>query len=146
MFTRTKLYSVYVNKGAYNPLETAVFIKQGFNFWAFLFTSVWAIYNRLWLIFSLLTIIQIMLAVNDSIQFMLISLLVNIWFGFEANNFKSAKLEKKGYILFDVVTGIDELSASQRFFDRYLFNKQQITIPKSGVSSSDFSKVTLDTI
>lgn len=123
MFTKTKIYSVYVKKDSRNPLDTAVFIKQGFNFWAFLLTFIWALYNRLWFAFILFSILSGMLAANEGIEFNLASLILSIWFGFEANNFKTRKLERKGYIMFDVVTGIDKLAAQTRFYDKYLLSK-----------------------
>lgn len=123
MFARTKIYSVYIKKDS-NPLENAIFIKQGFNFWAFIFNIIWALFNRLWLVAIALFALNCVFVTIDSPAMALVSFLVNIWFGFEANNFKAAKLEKLGYINFDVVTGIDPLAAKQRFFDKYLFNKQ----------------------
>jgi len=124
-FTRTKLYSVYIKKDVPEALDSTVFVSQGFNFWAFLFNMAWSLFNRLWLVSVLLLIFTGFLMSLDSPAAPWIILLANIWFGFEANAFKSAKLERKNYVLFDVVTGIDMLAAKQRFFDKYLFNKSK---------------------
>jgi hypothetical protein len=126
MFTRTRIYSVYVRKDSKNPLDTAIFIKQGFNFLAFLFTMVWAFFNRLWFTGIVLTIFTIFFELGDSIEFSTASLIMAIWFGFEANNFKSRRLERIGYIIFDVVTGIDKLAAQTRFYDKYLLSKPSV--------------------
>lgn len=120
MFTKTKIYSVYIKQGAANPLESALFIKQGFNLWAFILTAFWALFNRLWLLSLIVGVVSVIFVLNDSAAFAITSMLFSIWFGFEANNFLSSKLEKKGYILFDVTTGIDKLAAEARFFDKYL--------------------------
>ncbi len=120
MFNRTKIYSVFVKRDAKNPLETAVVIKNGFDIWAFLFVGVWALYNRLWLVSLIVLPLSALMFANDSPPVALISILFSVWFGFEANNFKALKLQKKGYILFDVVTGTDKLAAETRFYDKYL--------------------------
>ncbi len=114
-----KLYSVYVRKHAPNPLESALFVKQGFNFWAFLLTPVWSLYKRLWIVSAVLIAVSVLLAHSDSIAFNLISVVFSIWFGMEANNFLTMKLERKNYILFDVVGARDKYSAEQRFYDKY---------------------------
>lgn len=128
MFNKTKIYSVYVKRDAESPLESAVLVKQGFNFWAFFFMPFWALYNRMWILFAVLMAISVFFTMNDSELMGVISLLFNIWFGCEANNFRSSALERKGYLLFDVVVGIDEVAAQQRFFDKYLFGRT----PKQG--------------
>ncbi len=133
MFTRTKIYSVYVKKDSKNPLDTAVFVKQGFSLWAFLFTSVWALFNRLWFAFVLLLIFSAMFAINEGIEFTMASFMLNIWFGFEANNFKARRLERTGYIIYDVVTGIDKLAAQARFYDKYLLQKPVTAAKQTGL-------------
>lgn len=122
MFNRTKIYSVYVKQGTNNPLDSAIFIKQGFNFKAFLFTALWALYNRLWLLALVVGAVSAIFIMNSGAAFMISSILFSIWFGLEANNFKSHQLEKKGYILFDVATGTDRMAAQARFFDKYMLN------------------------
>ena len=132
MAVRTRIYSVYVKKDSKNPLDTAVFVKQGFNFWAFLFTPFWALYSRLWLLFVILTVVSVLLEINQGPEFAALSLIMSIWFGYEANGFKAKKLENNGYIIFDVVTGIDKIAAQTRFYDKY------ILMSKSVVKQSNF--------
>lgn len=134
MVTRTKIYSVYIKQGDENPLESAVFVKQGFDLWAFLFGSLWCLFNRLWLAAVVLGIVNGLLTWADTLPLSLMANLLNIWFGFEAGNFLSAKLEKRGYILFDISTGIDRLAAETRFYDKYLLNRSQVV--KQGSFSS----------
>jgi hypothetical protein len=122
---------VYVKKDSKNPLDTAVFVKQGFNFWAFLFTPFWALYSRLWLLFAILTAVFILLEINQGPEFDALSLVFSIWFGYEANGFKARKLEGNGYIIFDVVTGIDRLAAQTRFYDKYLLMSKAAVKPSS---------------
>ncbi len=134
MFGRTKIYSVYVKQGVVSPLESAVFVKQGFSFGAFIFTVLWALYHRLWLVSIIVAVVSAFFAVNDGVAFAISSLLFSVWFGLEANNFLALKMEKRGYVLFDISTGIDKLAAEARFYDKYLLNKQQNT--KQGSFSS----------
>lgn len=67
-----------------------------------------------------------LLVADGGFSTFMISLLIHVFFGMEANNLKSQKLERTGYIVFDVVTGIDEIAAKQRFFDKYLLKERQL--------------------
>ena len=132
MFGGTKLYEVYVKKDSSRPLEDIVIVSQGFNIWAFIFHFFWAIYNKLWSL-ALLFLVFIsfealshqILSDKSGIFFSLFFLLVKIWIAFEAHNFKARLLRKKGYVLYDIVTGGNETEAEKRFFDKYVFFKAE---------------------
>ncbi len=122
MATKSKFFEVYINSSK-PEFENTVIIKQGFNFYAFIFTALWALYNRLWFLFFGLIAIEGIIynyASNnpdsDAIQFA--SILINIWLGFEAPNFKAKKLLSNGYELADVVCAIDDIEAERRFYDK----------------------------
>ncbi len=124
IFNRTGIYSVYVRKDVSDPLATAVFVSSGFSIFAFLFFGLWALANRMWIIGVLLCAVSGFFIMNSSVSMELISVLVSLWFGLEANNLKAWSLEQKGYILVDVVIGADAISAERKFFEKYLSYKQ----------------------
>lgn len=78
------------------------FIPNGFNFWAFLFTGIWAVFKNLKIIG--ITAISSGIALNrmplEMDMFVLPSLLlIHILFGFKGNSWRSAHFEKNGYRL-----------------------------------------------
>lgn len=128
---KTRIYNVYVKKGAASPLHTAEFIKDGFNIWAFFFDIFWFSYKKVW--FVALAILGIYflnyLLLHKSlitlIQLNIFRLGMKLWLGFEANELKGKQLIKKGYFLIDVVTARDSLEAQKRFYDKYAFATSQ---------------------
>ena len=44
-----QVYTVHIHPGDADPMENAILIREGFNFWAFLLSGLWALYHRLWL-------------------------------------------------------------------------------------------------
>ena len=119
-----KLYTVLVKEDSDDKLETALFIKEGFSFLAAIFQTLWALYHKMWLCAAALIVVAIgfFLMKNygimktDLVQILEIALLIFI--GFSANDWYSKHLQKKGYIVYDVVSGKNEDEARIRFFDR----------------------------
>lgn len=129
MFGKSGFYSIYIKSEDDDPFAEMETVKSGFNFWAFLFNGFWAIYNKCW--FLLLTIFLIQMLFVISIKFALLSeellnilsLIFNIWIGFEANNYKEESIKRKGYSLFDIVYARDSYEAKLRFIDKYNNNQ-----------------------
>ena len=48
---KTKLYTVLLKRNSPEPLNDVVIVPNKFNFWAFLFSPIWALYNKLWFLF-----------------------------------------------------------------------------------------------
>ena len=125
MLNRLKIYTVHLKAGeSATSIEQLKFVSEGFNFYAFIFTIFWALYNQLWRFFALL------LGLNAALAFavyqfnLLGDVTVNIlqfglqlWVGFAANDFMRAHLKRKGYITYALVSGENEIRAEQRFFD-----------------------------
>lgn len=130
MFGREKIYNVYLKPKAKNPLETSIFIEEGFSFMAFIFNAFWALYYRVWSLFIFSIVVMILFELlgiklglsNEAVNILNIGLYA--WIGFEANNWRGASLEKRGYILYDVVSATNSLGAKQRFFDSALKEPQ----------------------
>ncbi len=51
-------------KGGLDQAEQAVFVKDGFNIYAFLFTGLWLLAKRLWLAFFVFLILWAAIAVG----------------------------------------------------------------------------------
>jgi hypothetical protein len=123
---RMKIYTVHIKPDGANAAEQPVFVKEGFNIWAFLLTFLWALYHRLWLPALLL------LAVNLLLVFLLkhhvfaassvgvLHLTMHYIAGSYGNDWIRARLTRLGYIMVDVAASDSLLRAEQRYFERYL--------------------------
>lgn len=126
MFNRMKIYTVHIKSGAVSPYEKPVFVREGFNVFAFLFTLLWAFYHRLWLPVLLILAVNatlMMLAKNHVMSFDSASIMqmgFNVFVGFQANDWLRSGLARRGYIVADIAAADSKLRAEQRYFERYL--------------------------
>jgi hypothetical protein len=126
MFGRVKIYTVHIKPGMENAQARAVFVKEGFNLWAFLFTIVWALYKRLWIVALLLFIANALLLLMLKGHVLSPASLGAIHVGFHfimgswGNDWVRARLTRHGYILADIAAGDNLLRAEQRYFERVL--------------------------
>jgi hypothetical protein len=126
MFGQMKLYTVHVRPGAASAYEKPVFVREGFNFYAFIFTLFWTLYHRLWLAalgIFLVNVAFMMMAKGQWFGMEGISIMqlgVNILIGFHANDWLRARLAKRGYIMADITACDSLLRAEQRYFERLL--------------------------
>ena len=51
LFSRPKIYNIYIKKDADNALEDIIMVKEGFSIFAFIFSVFWAAYHRAWGLF-----------------------------------------------------------------------------------------------
>lgn len=126
LFGGMKIYTVYIRPGEAQAYEKPVFVKEGFNLWAFLLTFVWLLYKRLWLPAIGVFIINIVLlgmakdhAVGPA-GALIFDLGWHVLVGYFANDWLRAKLARRGYIMADVAASDSLLRAEQRYFERYL--------------------------
>ncbi|MFH1805758.1 MAG: DUF2628 domain-containing protein [Pseudomonadota bacterium] len=117
-----KVYTVHIHPGRADPLADAVLIREGFNFWAFLLTGLWALYHRQWLAFFGLIVVSLICSAiswlgngGEMMDFAL-ALVTGIGFGLIANDVRRRKLSKSGWKLVDIIASADESGAEHRFF------------------------------
>ena len=103
--------------------EDLVLVRDGFSFWAFLLTVLWALWNRLWweaaalvVIWVVLSLIMNLLGADDFTQLM-VSLGFQILVGFEARDLQRWALKRRGWEELGVVSGNSEEAAERRFLD-----------------------------
>lgn len=125
MFHNLHIYTVHVKPG-YRPGEDEpLFIREGFNIWGFLFTLMWAFYQRLWLIGSIILTFNICVGLLRSHGFItegssfVILLGSQAFIGFQGNDWIRDRLKRQNYITAGIVSGENLLRAEQRFFDHY---------------------------
>ena len=126
MFNRMKIYTVHINPDDTGSRFTPVFIKEGFNMMAFVFTVFWALYQRLWVVALALVAINLGLVVLAKAHLLThlsvaaVHLGMHILVGYHANDWLRARMGKKGYIISDVTAADSFLRAEQRYLERYV--------------------------
>ena len=114
------IYSIHNRQGA-GP-EEAIFVREGFSTCAFLFTVLWALWHRLWLVAAILLAITAAIALAGSYlgasEFLveLVSLAVNLIFGFEARDLQARALVAAGCPEIGLSHGRNLDEAETRFF------------------------------
>jgi Protein of unknown function (DUF2628) len=120
-----RVYTVHINPSLPKPYEAAEFVEEGFNIKALIFSGFWALYHRLWWpMFAIIVGNMMIFQMADSgaiseVGRAVLQLAFNLFIGFEANDWRRAKLAGRGYITADIVTGDSMIRAEQRFYDRY---------------------------
>lgn len=129
---KMKIYTVHINPGKKHPYESPVFVEESFNFAAFVFQWLWALYHRLWsaaiavLVFNLLlTYVSLRFSLHP---FSTLVCQVGFLFFFAslANDLWRDKLKRQGYITVDIVTSDNLVGAEQRFFERYFTQSRPV--------------------
>lgn len=130
MFHNLHIYTVHTRPGKRVEQDLPLFVREGFNMLAFIFTFFWTLYQRLWVASAVLIAVNIVVAVlwqegwlNEITSNVL---MVGVMFicGFHANDWKREGLKRRGYITAGIVSGETKLKAEQRFFDRYVATQQ----------------------
>jgi uncharacterized protein DUF2628 len=121
------VYSVH-EPGAEAPdlavrADRLAFVKEGFSWPAFFVPVLWLIYHRMWIELILLIVafaaLQWAFGTQEELLFWA-SLAVTVLFAFEANDLRTAALERRGYRLTGVVSGRDRADAELSFFRAWL--------------------------
>lgn len=124
--SKMKVYSVHLNPRDENPYENAVFIAEGFNLYAFVFTGFWATAHRLWWMALLFFMLHFGSGFYGNAVGLSAGSIVILEFGFRimiglsANDLWRSMLERKGWLTSDVVVAYSELEATHRFYERHL--------------------------
>jgi hypothetical protein len=140
-----KVYTVHTHPGDADPMENAILIREGFNFWAFLLSGVWALYHRLWLGFiglvavSFLCTFAVELFDGGPAMDFALALVTGIGFGLIANDLRRRKLAANGWKIVDIVAGQNESDAEHRCFERFRNSRR---LPPQSVPAVTFTPST----
>lgn len=126
MFGRMKIYTVHIKPGTVNPYERPVFVREGFNMYAFLFTFFWALFQRMWVHALGIFLVNLLLVLLVRYHFIsaegisIVQFAMSVMIGFHANDWLRGHLAKRGYIVADISAADSLLRAEQRYFERYI--------------------------
>ena len=140
------VYTVHapINSGAdLSATDKFAFVRDGFHFWAAIFSPVWLVWHRLWL--ALLGWIAVMVAVGFGLSALgvggnalfLVDLLLALLMGFEAASLRRWTLSRRNWRQLDIVVAEDWESAERRFFDRWTakqrgLSNDQLAVDRGG--------------
>ena len=115
------LFSVYVQGDGLEAAAEAAFVRQSFNWRAFLFGPAWLVFNRLWAGLAVWIIAYIFLlacaaTIVSAGASLLIALAVQVLLGLEASALSEAKLGRQGYRLAGIITAPALEAAESRFY------------------------------
>ena len=124
------VYSVYEPPKAPADIalraEALAFVKEGFSWIALFVPALWLIYHRMWIelaifiaIFAVLPFAFGLDRQNEELVGW-IGIALVVLFAFEANDLRSASLERRGYRLAGVAMGSDRTEAELNFFRHWL--------------------------
>jgi hypothetical protein len=116
-----RVYTVHMRRPTLEPDRDIRLVKDGFNWPAFLFSVVWALWCRLWLVAAiLLAAIGSALAAlgADPLTQLSISVGGAVIVGLVANDLKRWTLFHRGFLEVGVVTGSNIDAAERRFWDQ----------------------------
>jgi hypothetical protein len=126
MFNSMKIYTVHVKPDDAGVQFRPVFVKEGFNVNAFIFTIFWALYYRLWA--PALALLAMYMALGFLAEGHVLSrasidtvrLGVHVMVGYLGNDWLRSRLARQGYIIADIAAGDSFLRAQQRYLERYV--------------------------
>lgn len=119
-----KIYTVHCRRHGLNPDRDIVLVREGFSWAACVFSALWALWHRLWLIAAALFGVTLVmnaithLFVADDATAMVLGAGVAILTGLFANDLRRWALERQGFADMGPVTGTSEDQAYARFLDQ----------------------------
>jgi hypothetical protein len=106
--------------------ERIVFVREGFSFWALLFTVLWMARYRMWVVLVLYLVIAgivetaLRLAGVGVAGIALAGLAIALLVGMEAATLRRFALRRRGFRDIGIVSGADREDAERRFFDSWV--------------------------
>ncbi|MGV1015003.1 MAG: DUF2628 domain-containing protein [Methyloceanibacter sp.] len=124
------VYSVYEPPKAPADLaeraDRLAFVKEGFSWPALFVPALWLIYQRMWIelviFLAIFAVLPFAFGLDRQNEELIgwISFGLLVLFAFEANDLRSAALERRGYRLAGVAMGRDRTEAELSFFSDWL--------------------------
>lgn len=119
-----RLYTIHHDPVAADPDSEFVVVKEGFCWPALVFTALWALWHRMWLVFVVLLVtgaaLEFALALSgaDDVASLTIGLGYSLLIGYGANDLRRWTLARRGNSLLGVVAADDGEAALHRYVDR----------------------------
>jgi Protein of unknown function (DUF2628) len=129
------IYAVYLNPKSKNIYQDALFVAEHFSIFAFIFTWIWALTNRLWYVAIAIFFVQFSIGFSinqfgiSPINYILIDTSFRFLIGLCASDLQRINLELKGHKLNDVIVARNLLEAAHRYYGRHVDNLDNQLVP-----------------
>lgn len=103
-------------------VEKVAFVPEGFSWQALLFTVMWALWHRMWIVAALLFASSAALTVATNVELLgsgfatLLQFGISLLFGFEARSLQVTSLERFGYRRSGLIQASDRNAAELAYF------------------------------
>ncbi len=118
-----RVYTIHHDPISVGPESEFAVVKEGFCWPAFVFTALWALWQRMWLVFVTLVaagaVLELALAMSgaDAVAAFSIGLGYALFIGYGANDWRRWTLARSGTALMGVVAAADAEAALHRYVD-----------------------------
>ncbi len=118
-----RIYTVHDRFDSVGHDGDAVAVREGFNWPAFMFTGLWALWHRLWRVFVIMAVVfaalegAIYFAGADPTTAAAAALGYGLIIGFGANDWRRAGLARRGWRQAGVVAAVNPDAALRRHYD-----------------------------
>jgi len=118
-----RIYTVHDRLDALSGDRDALVVLEGFNWPAFLFTGIWALWHRLWRAFVIMMAVglalegALYLSGADTVTSTAAGLAYGLLIGFGANDWRRAALDRQGWRQAGLVAASDRDTALRRHYD-----------------------------
>ena len=96
-----KIYNALIKKNKEGKIEDVILLKEGFSFFAFLFSGLWFLYHKMWSEFLAILLVNFLIAYMENFSPAIDKILLEISFIFlvalNANYWLCEHLKKKDY-------------------------------------------------
>jgi len=120
-----KVFTVHTRRGSLDIDRDVVIVKEGFSWPAFIFSVIWAIWCRLWLVAIGLLVVEVIASammawLNTSMTTQaIVAVGLALGLGVFGNDLWRWTLARRGFVMSDVVAAADRDAAEQRYFERH---------------------------
>ncbi|WP_298964212.1 DUF2628 domain-containing protein [uncultured Roseibium sp.] len=107
-----------------DPLQSdrLAFVLDGFSALAFLFSIIWMLVHRMWLVLlgylGIALVVELLALAVSPEATAIAAFVVSILFGFEAQALRRWSLERKGWRVVGIVDGVNRAEAELRFLHK----------------------------
>lgn len=108
-------YSIYAKPNDAAAAE-AIFLPDSFSWGAFVFTWVWALWNRMWIVAAIILSVMFIASVLPTVPQYLLALGVNIVMGLHGNDLLGWSLTRRGLSEIALSNGRSLEEAELRFY------------------------------
>lgn len=114
-----KIYNALIKKNKEGKIEDVILLKEGFSFFAFLFSGLWFLYHKMWSEFLAILLVNFLIAYMGNffpaIDKVLLEISLIFLIALNANYWLCEHLKKKDYNFVGLVFGRDQTHARLRF-------------------------------